>query len=171
MALGDHLHIAWQMKALLKILNYTHTDTRHTSMTIFRKYFAGKQSIYRPSMWSSIECKNKKTKSRQCEPQRIHLQKLDFRRKLLFCSLLRCLWSWHTHSQYLSLAEDISLKGSGFGLERWLICPEHWLLLQGSRFSSQYPHGSSQPSLTSVPRDLMPSSGLCRHCIQDSHIT
>ena len=35
---------------------------------------------------------------------------------------------------------------------------------RGPGFSSQQPHGSSQPPVTPVPRDLMPSSGLCRYC-------
>ena len=30
----------------------------------------------------------------------------------------------------------------------------------GPRFDSQHPHGSSQQSVTPVPRDLIPSSGL-----------
>jgi hypothetical protein len=43
----------------------------------------------------------------------------------------------------------------------------------------QYPNGSSQLSVTPVSRDLMPSSGLCRHqvhalcrhpCRQNTHI-
>ena len=36
-------------------------------------------------------------------------------------------------------------------------------LSEDPRFSSQYPHGGSQPSVTLVPGDLTPSSGLHRH--------
>lgn len=45
---------------------------------------------------------------------------------------------------------------------------------RGLRFESHYPHDSSQPSITSVPRDLTPSSDLYRNCTHtwysDTHL-
>ena len=38
-------------------------------------------------------------------------------------------------------------------------------LPEGPGFNSQHPHINSQLSMTPVPGDLMPSSGLCRHCM------
>ena len=40
----------------------------------------------------------------------------------------------------------------------------------GPRFGSKHPHGSSQPPITPVPGDPMPSSGLLEHCTQVVHI-
>lgn len=37
------------------------------------------------------------------------------------------------------------------------------------RFCSQYSHGGSQLSLTPVPDDPMPPSGLCRYCMPVVH--
>lgn len=39
----------------------------------------------------------------------------------------------------------------------------HWLLFRGSTFDGQHPHGSPQPSITPVPGDLTPSSGVLGH--------
>ena len=40
---------------------------------------------------------------------------------------------------------------------------------RGPGFNSQHPHDSSQPSITPVPRDLMPSCGLPQHCTHMAH--
>jgi hypothetical protein len=46
-------------------------------------------------------------------------------------------------------------------MAEWLIAPN---ALQGMmKFDSQHPHSGSQPAATSVPVDLMLSSGFCRH--------
>jgi hypothetical protein len=41
---------------------------------------------------------------------------------------------------------------------------------RGPGFGSQYPHGNSQLSVTSIPSDLMPSSGLQGHYTQMVHM-
>lgn len=45
-------------------------------------------------------------------------------------------------------------------LERWIRGPE---------FSSQHPHGCSQPSVTLVPENLISSSAFCSHCTHVVH--
>jgi hypothetical protein len=39
---------------------------------------------------------------------------------------------------------------------------------RGPRLGSQHPHGSPQLSLTPVPGDMMPSTGLCGHASKTS---
>lgn len=46
--------------------------------------------------------------------------------------------------------------------ERKFIGSDYWQFFQKPGFNSSHPHGSSQPPVTLVPEDLMPSSGLHR---------
>lgn len=40
---------------------------------------------------------------------------------------------------------------------------------KGHKFSFQHPHGSSQPSVVTVPGDLINFSGLLGYCVQVVH--
>lgn len=46
------------------------------------------------------------------------------------------------------------------GMVQWLTAPT---ALQRTKCDSQHPYNGSQPSATSVPPDLMLSSGFCKH--------
>ena len=56
-------------------------------------------------------------------------------------------------------------KGDG-EMAQWLRGPGSF---RGSRFNSQYSHGSSQPSVPLVPGDLMSSSGFCVYQVSNPH--
>jgi hypothetical protein len=72
-------------------------------------------------------------------------------------------WAFNTYNPFLKsqallyLYGRYPIKNHKQELERWL-----YSYCRIPDFSSQYPHDSSKPSITPVPGDLMPSSGLHR---------
>lgn len=62
----------------------------------------------------------------------------------------------------LSFSKIHFSNNTKMGLERWSNKKKHSLLLQKIQFTSQHSHSSSQLFITLVPRNMTPSSDLCR---------
>lgn len=67
---------------------------------------------------------------------------------------VQCFTVQHGHEHYMDLS-----------LERWLSVKSMSYSCRGPGFSSQHIYSNLQPSMTLVPRSLVPSSNLCRHCM------